>query len=144
MPCSLLAQLPTADPAQLGSWLIVFAAVLGLIYLGLQVAKICRDLWWPASQALLQLQPAQPAYVPAGEFAKLEHYTHQSVHELRTQLHAVSLRIEVMRREISQEIEAAVVRLELKVDGHSEKLSRLLALVEQGFGARPLREGGSP
>lgn len=133
MQCSLLGQLPTADPAQLGTWLIVFAAVLAILHLGTQV----YDRLWgkspvpaPPPQIIVQQSPAPAAYATEVALSEFKEATRQQFVELRGSLNAVHSRVDAMRREVSHEIEAAVERLEEKVDGHSDRLARVETKVD--------------
>lgn len=110
---------------------LVVLAVLGCLLILVLVAERLTILW-------RTLSPGRQANPLEAEFVELKAYTHQSVHDLRSILHAIQLKA----AETGAADNGRFSRLEAKTDAQTENLDRLLKIAETQL-FKPLPSGTS-
>lgn len=116
----MLAQLPTAAPAEIGVWLMALAAIAFVvvqILSGLNQYKQWAQASVPASEKFVtksELDKTEGALL--AQFNKHEDYTHKRLHELADSINTLTLKFAGQPNEVRHMIDASITPLARKID----------------------------
>lgn len=127
--------MPEATPQQLGTGLIIVAALFVLANQGLGVYHRLRQLGQHD-------HAAEP--VSRAELSAAEKYTHERVHELRGLYNANFLKVALLEKALENGIKDRVTKLEGKVEQALNLLTRAQLILEHLEQARKEGAAGIP
>jgi hypothetical protein len=144
----MLAQLPTTTAGELGTLVTGLAGLVVIVVGLLTIAVLCRQLFWPQKPteqwaatrgelAMLEKSVTGNETLIKSETSRLEksvaaldEYTHQRTHDIANAVHALQLRLEVVRIEMRTDAEALIGAVEVKVDRLMVSMARVQAILE--------------
>jgi hypothetical protein len=135
----MLAQLPTTTAGELGTLVTGLAGLVVIVVGLLTIAVLCRQLFWPQKPteqwaatrgelAMLEKSVTGNETLIKSETSRLEksvaaldEYTHQRTHDIANAVHALQLRLEVVRIEMRTDAEALTHGVDGPRAGHPRR-----------------------